>query len=161
MRTPGPGLVLVTALAACGGRPPHATGPSGAAVPVSWQAVAAKDSHVTITLVVAGTPYTLGELDATADDMPPSPATCSVQKNTTPSEATFACGGTPAYNAYRARIESGQLVVTLETGVENGDGPMENAKSLEVKRLPIAGGSLAVAPYSPPTATGAPVTGGS
>lgn len=159
MRTPILGLAL-TALAACGGSPSRATGPDGAAVPIAWQAVAAKDSHVTVTLVVSGTPYVLGELDATADDVPPSPATCSVQKNTTPSEATFVCGGTPAYNGYRARIEGGQLIVTLETGVETGSGPMENPKSTEVKRLPIAGRSLAVAPFSPPTAAGAPVTGG-
>ena len=43
----------------------------------------------------------------------------------------------------------GELVITLETGVDGSDGAPEEKKQ-EVKRIPVKGGALVVAPYVKP-----------
>ena len=143
-------LVVVMALAACGGKTGSGGGGSAKSdIAVSWQAKQADGENVEVTVVVAGKPYVLGKLNAASDDAPGTPATCDTMASPKPTSVGFTCGGTPAYNHYRADLVGGELVITLETGVDGSDGAPEEKKQ-EVKRIPVKGGALVVAPYVKP-----------
>lgn len=146
-------LVLVLALAACGGKSTGGGGAGGAKgdIAMSWQAKQADGENVEVTVVVAGKPYVLGKLDAASDDAPGTPATCDTMVSPKPTSVGFTCGGTPAYNHYRADLVGNELVITLETGVDSGESTTDEKKQ-EVKRIPVKGSALVVAPYVKPAA---------
>ncbi|MBX3155730.1 MAG: hypothetical protein KF773_07010 [Deltaproteobacteria bacterium] len=143
-------FAVVAGAAACGGGSKGTTPPGGGAdgvIALTWQAKQADGEHVEVTLVVGGTPHVLGKLNAAADDAQGTPRTCDTMPSPAPTSVGFTCGGTPAFNHYRVDLRGAELVITLETGV---DGEATSEKSEEVKRIPVKGGSLTVAPYVKP-----------
>lgn len=139
---------LILVLAACGGAQtssPSNTAAASGSVPIEWRATQKPDEKVEVSIVVAGEPTVLGTISAASDSAPGTPATCELGKSSA-TESRFACGATPAYNGYYAQIVGSELVVKLETSVDNGEAT-ENAESVEVKRVPFHGTALTVAPY--------------
>jgi hypothetical protein len=144
-------VIVVLAGAACGGGGGKTGGlrviDGSGNIPLTWQAKQADGDHVEVTLLVGGTPHVIGKLSAAADDGPGTPGRCDTMPSPTATSVGFTCGGTPAYNHYRADLKGAELVITLETGV---DASPQDEKKQEVKRIPVKGSSLTVAPYVKP-----------
>lgn len=148
-------MLLVAGGGACKSKPAVNAGNQGQGktVALEWKATQGEGELVTVTLLVAGEPVTLGTLNAAADDAPGTPAQCKVGDKPTPTTAEFWCGGTPAYNYFHAEIVGKELVITHISGVDAAvadPGAKEEVK--EVKRVPVKGGTLTVAPFTPPAA---------
>jgi hypothetical protein len=144
-------IALAVAAACGGGQKPSSienrSGSGDSAVALAWKATQAAAEHVDVTLVVGGKDVVIGLLDATADDEPGTPDTCSVTKSdATTSE--FRCGATPAFNYYSAKLQGRELVVELVTGFDGGEGNAPEEKHQEVKRIPVAGTALTTAPFA-------------
>jgi hypothetical protein len=141
-------VFAVIAGAACSGGSKGSTlGGGKGDIPLVWQAKQADGENVEVTLVIAGKPHVIGKLSAAADDAPGTPRTCDTMPSPTAISVGFTCGGTPAYNHYRADLRGAELVITLETGV---DASPDQDKKQEVKRIPVKGSSLTVTPYVKP-----------
>lgn len=144
-------VLLVAGAAACKTKP-ASTGPQATSVALEWKAAQAEDENVTVTLVVAGEAVELGKLSAASDDGPGTPAQCSLGDKPTPTAVEFHCGHTPAFNYFRAELVGKELVISHVSGVDaNPDGP-PTPEIKEVKRVPVKGGALTVAPYAAPAA---------
>ncbi|NVB77018.1 MAG: hypothetical protein HOV81_01365 [Kofleriaceae bacterium] len=134
-------LLILVLVAACGATPPPPTPQeldpsSGRAIRIQWRAEQADGGLVTVSLVVDGKAETLGQLDASTEFELGSPATCALRA-AHPLRTEFLCGDLARY--YRATLERDELVVTL---VVDGEQPTE------VKRIPVVGEGLSVAPYT-------------
>lgn len=144
-------MFAVIAGAACGGGGGKTGGlrviDASGGIPLAWQAKQADGENVEVTLLVGGKPHVIGKLSAAADDGPGTPARCDTMPSPKPTSVGFTCGGTPAYNHYRADLQGAELIITLETGVDGNPG---DDKKQEVKRIPVKGGALVVAPYVKP-----------
>jgi hypothetical protein len=142
-------LLLVLAIAACGGATKPTTTPAAhdGSIDLAWRAADRADHFVDVTLVVAGKPVALGVLNPESDSGPPTPAECAI-RNGTPTHSEFWCGGTPAFNYFAADLKDGNIVVTVNTGVTLGPNEVQDEKHKEVTRVPAAGASLAVQPYA-------------
>lgn len=133
-------LVILVLVAACGASPPPPTpqelDPSiGRAIRIVWRAEQADGGQVMVTLVVDGKDATLGVLDAATEYEAGTPATCALRA-AHPLRTEFLCGDLTRY--YRATLENDELVVMLVDGEQQ----------TEVKRIPVVGEGLAVAPYA-------------
>ena len=91
------------------------------ALPLSWKLANAPNAKVSVSLVAGDQTIPIGSLDATTDDGPATVEACAM-KNTGATESRLACGGTPHYNFYTAKISGGSLVVSLTDGVEQEPG---------------------------------------
>ncbi len=108
------------------------------ALPLTWKVVNGQNPHVSVSVVVGDQPIPVGPLDATSDDDPSGTAEACSMKNRG-QESSLYCGGVPAYNFYTAKIESGALVITLTTGVDNEPS---SEKIKEVVRRPTTATAL-------------------
>ncbi len=114
-------------------------------VAIEWRVARGTDKRVEVTIVVAGIPTTLGSLHAGAESGPSGPKTCHIITGTE-SESRFSCGNTSAFNGFDATLVDSELVIELETFTETGKLSTDR-KLVEVKRLPVAGDQLVVAPF--------------
>jgi hypothetical protein len=119
---------------------------------VEWRAVQAPEEQVVVTLVVDGKAHELGKISAASDDAPGTPGTCKDMDDPapTPTSIGFVCGGTPAYNYYRAEVKGTEIVVTLVTGTDGEDGSEHHS---EVKKIPVEKPTMTVKAYTPPAGT--------
>lgn len=126
--------------------PPAATAPAGSALPadgsgalvVAWKIANAPEEMVTVSLVAGDRTFPLGKLAAASDEAPGNVETCAM-KNTGTNESRLACGMTPYYNFYTAKISGGSLVVSLTDGVEPDPG---SEKVTEVLKKPTTATTL-------------------
>lgn len=146
-------VLLVAGAAACKTKPASTVGNQGNALALEWTAVQAEAEHVDVTLLVGGEAVPLGKLSAASDDGPGTPERCSVGDKPTPTAVEFRCGMTPAYNYFRAELVGKELVITHVSGVDTAADPAAKPEIKEVKRMPVKGGALSVAPYGTPAAT--------
>jgi len=114
-------------------------------VSIEWRVARGTAKHVEVTIVVAGSPTALGSLHAGAVSGRSGPKTCHIITGTE-SESRFSCGNTSAFNGYDATLVGSELVIELETFTETGKMSTDR-KLVEVKRLPVAGDQLVVAPF--------------
>jgi hypothetical protein len=131
-------LVLV---AACGAAPPPAEIPPpsmGRAVPIEWKADQADGDQVAVTIVVDGKAIGLGLLPAATEMEAGTPATCALRA-AHPLLTEFVCGDLSAY--FTAELRGEELVITF----------MDQGQRHEMRRVPVMGEGLAVAPYRMPT----------
>ena len=131
---------------------PASTGPQGTSVVLEWKAAQAEGENVKVTLVVGGEAVELGTLNAASDDGPGTPALCKVGEQATPTVVEFHCGVMPAYNYFKAELVGKELVITRISGVDEAMDPAAKEETKEVKRMPVKGGALTVAPYAAPAA---------
>jgi hypothetical protein len=130
---------LIVFIAACGAKPPTPPPPTpaseqGTPIRLEWKAEQADDGRVDVSLVVDGKEQQVGLLDAATETEPGTPATCALRA-AYPLRSEFQCG---AVNYYTAELHTGELVITLSDGEHTS----------EVKRFPVEGDALAVAPYA-------------
>jgi hypothetical protein len=133
-------FLIITLIVACGASPPpprpQPVDPSiGRAIRIDWRAEQADGGRVTVTLVVDGEENAVGLLDATTELELGTPSTCGIRA-AHPLRTEFACGELTSY--YSATLEEEELVVTFVDGEQHA----------EVKRIPVVGEALAVAPYA-------------
>jgi hypothetical protein len=133
-------LLILALVAACGATPPPPTprelDPSiGRAIRIEWRAEQADGGLVTVSLVVDGKAEALGQLDASTEFEQGTPAACALRA-AHPLRTEFLCGDLARY--YSATLENDELVVRL----------VEDEQATEVKRIPVVGEGLAVAPYA-------------
>jgi len=132
-------LALV-ALAACGASPPPPEEPPpsvGRAISIVWRAAQGDGDQVVVTIVVDRKPIDLGVLPAATDMEPGTPNTCAL-RSAHPLRTEFVCGDLSAF--FAAELEQGELVISY----------VEGHKWSEMRRIPVYGEGLAVAPYELP-----------
>lgn len=132
--------LLAIAVAACGASPPPAEEPPpaiGRAISIEWKASQAEGDQVVVTLVVDRKPIDLGLLPAGTDTEPGTPNTCAL-RSAHPLRTELTCGDMRAF--FAAELEPGELVISYVEG--NTWTPM--------RRIPVYGEGLAVAPYRLP-----------
>lgn len=140
---------LMLLAAACGASPPPAEEPPpsmGRPISVEWKASQADGDQVVVTLVVDGKAIDLGLLPAGTDTEPGTPNTCAL-RSAHPLRTEFVCGDMRAF--FAAELEAGELVISYVEG--NTWNPM--------RRIPVYGEGLAVAPYRLPYPSEAPPSG--
>jgi hypothetical protein len=130
----------LVALAACGAAPPPAEEPPpsmGRAISIVWRAAQADGDLVAVTIVVDRKPIDLGVLPAATDMEAGTPNTCALRA-AHPLRTEFVCGDLSAF--FAAELEQGELVISYVEGHE----------WKEMRRIPVFGEGLAVAPYELP-----------
>ena len=130
-------LAVVLALTACGGRSSPARTPAPvppAVLDLQWGAVDGTDgpgNAVDVTLIIEGKPVSVGVLDGASDADPSGAASCSIVGSSTVDSSTR-CGDTPEYQGFVVTLSGGQLVLSLQSGVDD-------LSTTEVKRIPEPG----------------------
>lgn len=138
-------LALV-AVAACGAAPPPAeqAPPSfGRPISIEWKAAQGDGDSVIVTILVDRKATELGLLPAGTDSEAGTPNTCALRA-AHPLRTEFVCGDLSAY--FAAELHGDELVIIYVDG----------NVSREMRRLPVYGEGLAVAPYAMPTEPVAP-----
>jgi hypothetical protein len=142
-------VALFVVLVACGGaRTSTPTANRGDAITLEWKATQAPEEQVDVALAVDGKQVAIGPLSAITDGAPGTPARCRLG-TVTATTSEFHCGGTPAYNFFLAELSGGELVISHVSGVDAEIDHTAVEERKLVKRVPVAGRSLATAPYSP------------
>ena len=132
--------MLVLVVAACGAAPPPAEEPPpafGRPISIEWKATQADGDQVAVTLVVDRKPFELGLLPAGTDTEPGTPNTCAL-RSAHPLRTELTCGDLSAF--FAAELEPGELVILY----------VEGNTWKEMRRIPVYGEGLAVAPYRLP-----------
>jgi hypothetical protein len=162
--------ILFIGLIACGNAPRPSSPPSnvtpsgssnvpsssasssatGAAITLEWIAVRAKGNELAVTAVIAGTPFALGEISNAPPD-PATPMTCRLGGKREAKHSEFSCGekkedGRASFN-YAADLQGNELVITLHSWEYSNHTGEWLEDTNEVKRVPVVGASLTVAPY--------------
>jgi len=131
---------LFALLIACGASapPPEQPPPSmGRAISVEWKATQGDGDQVVVTIVVDRKAFDLGLLPAATDMEAGTPNTCAL-RSAHPLRTEFVCGDMSAF--FAAELEGSELVILFVDG--------NNWK--EMRRIPVYGEGLAVAPYRLP-----------
>jgi len=142
-------VLVLALLGACGASPPPEQPPPsvGRAISIVWKAEQGDGDLVNVTIVVDRKPIALGVLPAATDTEPGTPATCALRA-AHPLRTEFVCGDLEAF--FAAELEAnGELVISYVEG--------HNWK--EMRRIPVYGEGLAVAPYALPTEPALPDAG--
>ncbi len=142
---------LFACLVACGApaRPPEEPPPSiGRAISIEWKAAQGDGDQVIVTIVVDRKAIELGLLPAATDMEAGTPNTCAL-RSAHPLRTEFVCGDMSAF--FAAELEGSELVILFVDGNQ----------WKEMRRIPVYGEGLAVAPYRMPVepAPAPPTTG--
>jgi hypothetical protein len=124
---------VLALLAACGGgstgRAPVYEEAPAQPIRVEWKVEQGAGNTVDVSLVVEGNAIPIGTLDAATEHEAGTPSTCALRA-ASPRRTEIVCGDA---NAYVADLVDGALVISLV-----------GQKRSEVKRVPVAGDTLAV-----------------
>jgi hypothetical protein len=134
-------LSIAITLGACGvSAPPPEQPPAsvGRAISIVWRAEQADDDQVSVTIVVDRKAVPLGLLPAATDMEAGTPNTCALRA-AHPLRTEFVCGDLSTF--FVAELQGAELVLSIVGG----------NRWQEVKRVPVFGEGLAVAPYAMPT----------
>jgi hypothetical protein len=133
-------LALLVVLAACGASPPPQEQPPpsmGRAISIEWKASQADGDQVVVTIVVDRKAIDLGLLPAATEMEAGTPNTCAL-RSAHPLRTEFVCGDMSAF--FAAELEGNELVILFVDGHQ----------WKEMRRVPVYGEGLAVAPYRLP-----------
>lgn len=133
-------LIALLILIACGASaPPPEQPPASAGRPihVEWKAAQADREQVIVTIVVDGQAIDLGLLPAATDTEAGTPNTCAL-RSAHPLRTELTCGDMMAF--FAAELTQGELVISFVDG----------GQWREMRRIPVDGEGLAVAPYRLP-----------
>lgn len=109
----------------------------GRPIHIEWKATQGDGDQVVVTIVVDGTAIDLGLLPAATDTEPGTPNTCAL-RSAHPLRTELTCGDMMAF--FAAELAQGELVISFVDGNQ----------WREMRRIPVDGEGLAVAPYRLP-----------